>query len=333
MDQSKRNILYDVCSFAMLGLGVANILYCLFLKLENYNYYIIASIAIISVLLSVISLKLDCTEETYFNRMVEGITIKNLKEFGLNFFNLTMLLFSFLLFLYPLSEFILWVLSTIFPKLWSDTYSVNWITDFAIKYLPYSFHPNCGTFSFFMVNLICFLVAAKIIGDEHIYIGGCLGAVLLYSFFDEQFFDKFADIAELIGIFAIFGVIAYGIITGAGNSTVPITKNTNNSNQAHKLEQRKQNVLIKNDQNSTKKSCEKSSTQNTQKQNNKAEILEAYQHGKNVVVLGENKRHLFPDKSGILMGWTSSSVTIKKGRYIYTYDTKGHQISGHQVDF
>lgn len=55
-------------------------------------------------------------------------------------------------------------------------------------------------------------------------------------------------------------------------------------------------------------------------------IMLAQERGSFVYVYDENNRHLFT-KSGELHGYTSNSVTVKRGSVLYTYNEKGLQIS------
>lgn len=65
-----------------------------------------------------------------------------------------------ILFLYPLSELIIWIIAHVFPLIWSNHFSTADVTDFATKYLPYAYHPNIKWFSHFAMNVMCFFVAS-----------------------------------------------------------------------------------------------------------------------------------------------------------------------------
>lgn len=59
-------------------------------------------------------------------------------------------------------------------------------------------------------------------------------------------------------------------------------------------------------------------------------IVTAVQKGNIVYVYGTGNRVLF-SQSGELHGYTSSSVSVKKGNMIYTYNERGSTISSHHV--
>ncbi len=61
------------------------------------------------------------------------------------------------------------------------------------------------------------------------------------------------------------------------------------------------------------------------------EILTAVQQGSNVYVYNEKKQQIFYRFAGIgpsdgLKGYTSNTVSIQRGHYIYTYNQEGCQI-------
>ena len=55
-------------------------------------------------------------------------------------------------------------------------------------------------------------------------------------------------------------------------------------------------------------------------------IETAVQRGNNVYAYGKGNRQLFV-KSGELHGYTSTTVNIRRGKYIYVYDERGMQKS------
>lgn len=57
-------------------------------------------------------------------------------------------------------------------------------------------------------------------------------------------------------------------------------------------------------------------------------ITAAVQRGAFVHVFGENNRPLFT-QNGELAGYTSSTVSIRRSRYIYVFNEKGVQIGSH----
>lgn len=59
-------------------------------------------------------------------------------------------------------------------------------------------------------------------------------------------------------------------------------------------------------------------------------IVTAVQKGKLVYVYGVGNRVLF-SQYGELHGYTSGSVSVKKGNLIYTYNERGVVISSHHV--
>lgn len=59
-------------------------------------------------------------------------------------------------------------------------------------------------------------------------------------------------------------------------------------------------------------------------------IVTAVQKGKLVYVYGAGNRVLF-SQYGELHGYTSSSVSVKKGNLIYTYNERGVVISTHHA--
>lgn len=54
-------------------------------------------------------------------------------------------------------------------------------------------------------------------------------------------------------------------------------------------------------------------------------IASAKQSGNSVYVYNEKGNHLFT-KSGTLVGFTSSTVTIQNGSALYTYDERGNHL-------
>lgn len=59
-------------------------------------------------------------------------------------------------------------------------------------------------------------------------------------------------------------------------------------------------------------------------------ITVAVQRGSYVYVYGEGNKHLF-SKDGTLYGYTSTTVSVRRGNVVYTYDTRGIQISSRFV--
>lgn len=59
-------------------------------------------------------------------------------------------------------------------------------------------------------------------------------------------------------------------------------------------------------------------------------ISVAVQKGKTVYVYNERNSQLY-SKSGELVGYTGSTVNVKRGSFIHTYDEKGRQISSRPV--
>ncbi len=59
-------------------------------------------------------------------------------------------------------------------------------------------------------------------------------------------------------------------------------------------------------------------------------IETAIQRGKYVYVYG-NGNHLLFSRFGELYGFTSTTVSVKNGKYVYTYDARGSQKSSHFV--
>ncbi len=59
-------------------------------------------------------------------------------------------------------------------------------------------------------------------------------------------------------------------------------------------------------------------------------ITVAVQKGSYVYVYGEGNKHLF-SREGTLYGFTSTTVSVRRGNTIFTYDNKGCQISSHLV--
>ncbi len=330
---NKDRVLYDCINFSILAICLFCLSYCVIVKIENYSFPLLGNLFLSVVSLYFISSKFEITERTYFSKVTDILTMDNIKTFIAGFCNFSAFVLCFLLFLYPMFEFILWILSTFFPKLWPNTYSANWITDFAIKYLPYSFHPNCDKFSFFMANFIILILGAKLVEDEHFYIGSFLGGVLLYSFFDEQLFDLITGFAGFIGAVTI-SIVILALMVGAGSSGGSTSTHATSSESSNKgfTKAVNNNTLqthIINDSHNNYRQQQRNNykQENKKPQTKEREIACAYQHGNNVVVVDSKNSRLFPDKSGILMGYTNSSVSIKKGRFLYTYDTKGHTIS------
>lgn len=57
-------------------------------------------------------------------------------------------------------------------------------------------------------------------------------------------------------------------------------------------------------------------------------IETAIQKGSYVYVYGQGNRSLF-SCPGELHGFTSATVSVRRGSYVYTYDARGHVISSH----
>jgi len=56
-------------------------------------------------------------------------------------------------------------------------------------------------------------------------------------------------------------------------------------------------------------------------------IITAVQRGPSIHVIGENGNVLFAVTGGTLVGYTSNSVSIKRGISVTTYNEKGSAIS------
>jgi hypothetical protein len=256
----------------------------------------------VSILLCIIASKFHPKQNSKFDELTNAISIEVIKQTLKTIFAFLYLSLFWLLFLYPLLEFILWILSTFFPKWWPEIYSVNWITDFAIKYLPYSFHPNCTPFAFFMTNFLCLLIFSKIATGGYYYLGGFLGGILFYSFFDEQLFDGIATFAGLIGAIVILVLILFVLAAGGDSSSSSCSSSFSDTTPKSSS-----NV-------NSPSNCERKTTQKI--------IGCATQQASSVCVYDENGRILF-SKYGELYGFTSSTVSISNGKTVYVYDANG----------
>lgn len=298
----KNSILYDVISFSIITICLSSILYCLIVRVENYCYPLLIGFMFVSILLCIIASKFHSKRNSKFDELTNAISIEVIKQTLKTIFAYLYLSLFWLLFLYPLLEFIFWILSTFFPKWWPEIYSVNWITDFAIKYLPYSFHPNCTPFAFFMTNFLCLLIFSKIATGGYYYLGGFLGGILFYSFFDEQLFDGIATFAGLIGAIVILVLILFVLAAGGGSSSSSCSSSFSDTTPKSSS-----NVNFPSN-------CERKTTQKI--------IGCATQQASSVCVYDENGRILF-SKYGELYGFTSSTVSISNGKTVYVYDANG----------
>ena len=301
-ETDKNSILYDVISFSIIIICLSSILYCLIVRVENYYYPLLIGFMFVSILLCIIASKFHPKRNSKFDELTNAISIEVIKQTLKTIFAFLYLSLFWLLFLYPLLEFILWILSTFFPKWWPEIYSVNWITDFAIKYLPYSFHPNCTPFAFFMTNFLCLLIFSKIATGGYYYLGGFLGGILFYSFFDEQLFDSIATFAGLIGAIVILVLILFVLAAGGGSSSSSCSSSFSDTTPKSSS-----NV-------NSPSNCERKTTQKI--------IGCATQQASSVCVYDENGRILF-SKYGELYGFTSSTVSISNGKTVYVYDANG----------
>lgn len=301
-ETDKNSILYDVISFSIIIICLSSILYCLIVRVENYYYPLLIGFMFVSILLCIIASKFHPKRNSKFDELTNAISIEVIKQTLKTIFAFLYLSLFWLLFLYPLLEFILWILSTFFPKWWPEIYSVNWITDFAIKYLPYSFHPNCTPFAFFMTNFLCLLIFSKIATGGYYYLGGFLGGILFYSFFDEQLFDGIATFAGLIGAIVILVLILFVLAAGGGSSSSSCSSSFSDTTPKSSS-----NV-------NSPSNCERKTTQKI--------IGCATQQASSVCVYDENGRILF-SKYGELYGFTSSTVSISNGKTVYVYDANG----------
>lgn len=301
-ETDKNSILYDVISFSIIIICLSSILYCLIVRVENYYYPLLIGFMFVSILLCIIASKFHPKRNSKFDELTNAISIEVIKQTLKTIFAFLYLSLFWLLFLYPLLEFILWILSTFFPKWWPEIYSVNWITDFAIKYLPYSFHPNCTPFAFFMTNFLCLLIFSKIATGGYYYLGGFLGGILFYSFFDEQLFDGIATFAGLIGAIVILVLILFVLAAGGGSSSSSCSSSFSDTTPKSSS-----NV-------NSPSNCERKTTQKI--------IGCATQQASLVCVYDENGRILF-SKYGELYGFTSSTVSISNGKIVYVYDANG----------
>lgn len=301
-ETDKNSILYDVISFSIIIICLSSILYCLIVRVENYYYPLLIGFMFVSILLCIIASKFHPKRNSKFDELTNAISIEVIKQTLKTIFAFLYLSLFWLLFLYPLLEFILWILSTFFPKWWPEIYSVNWITDFAIKYLPYSFHPNCTPFAFFMTNFLCLLIFSKIATGGYYYLGGFLGGILFYSFFDEQLFDGIATFAGLIGAIVILVLILFVLAAGGGSSSSSCSSSFSDTTPKSSS-----NV-------NSPSNCERKTTQKI--------IGCATQQASSVCVYDENGRILF-SKYGELYGFTSSTVSISNGKTVYVYGANG----------
>lgn len=301
-ETDKNSILYDVISFSIIIICLSSILYCLIVRVENYYYPLLIGFMFVSILLCIIASKFHPKRNSKFDELTNAISIEVIKQTLKTIFAFLYLSLFWLLFLYPLLEFILWILSTFFPKWWPEIYSVNWITDFAIKYLPYSFHPNCTPFAFFMTNFLCLLIFSKIATGGYYYLGGFLGGILFYSYFDEQLFDGIATFAGLIGAIVILVLILFVLAAGGGSSSSSCSSSFSDTTPKSSS-----NV-------NSPSNCERKTTQKI--------IGCATQQASSVCVYDENGRILF-SKYGELYGFTSSTVSISNGKTVYVYDANG----------
>lgn len=300
MDKEKENLLYDLINFSVVGICLINIIYCIFVKLEDYNMYFFLTSIILVFSLLYGSSKITPTEESRFNIFAEIITIDNIKYLIGNIFYYISTFLTFLLIIYPFTELILWILSTFFPKWWPNTYSVNWITDFATKYLPYSFHPNCTPFAFFMTNFLLLILFYKVgeiaFEDDNIHFGGIVGLILLYSFYDEQFFDMITHIAWMIGCIGIAIILLMGM---AGNSG----ENSNNGTS--------ENI-----------------SGYTEKSKQKRAIAYCEEYGNSVHVCRDDGSSF--NLCGKLVSYSSLSVSVDMGGdWIGVFGVEGHRINAY----
>ncbi len=68
----------------------------------------------------------------------------------------------YIIMLYPVTELLLWTCAHIVPLL-TDKMTLTSVSDFAVKYLPYAYHPDCKWYSHFATNIIYVSMAWYII--------------------------------------------------------------------------------------------------------------------------------------------------------------------------
>ena len=140
-----------------------------------------------------------------------------LKNFQSWFENYLLCIPILVLFLYPVSELILWIIAHVFPMIWSDKFSVAGITDFATKYLLYAYHPNINWFQHLSINMISigsfgYLLFQYIDDSKNkiiLIIGNILAFGLIYAMFVPAVFDTIGRLsAWLIGIGIFTAILA-----------------------------------------------------------------------------------------------------------------------------
>ena len=128
--------------------------------------------------------------------------------------NTLLLLPMCLVILYPISEFIMWILSYIAPIIWNDTISAVKITDFAIKYLPYAYHPDCNWFMYLSVNFCVAVIFTAFSIEFHsskskfiAVSGNILALGFLFIMFSQKAFNILAMIsAAVVGLSLLYAV-------------------------------------------------------------------------------------------------------------------------------
>ena len=319
MNSGTKNILYDICNFSMIGLCFFAIIYCLFVKIEDYNYFLLLTILISAIGLGLGSDKLKMNSLTKFSKLSQTITFNVIKETidcSLTFISFVLI---FLVVLYPITEFIHYIM-TWFPVFWPDKFQSHWITNFAVKYLPYAFHPNCSGFSFFIVNIFMLMVAGFVLNLKNFFLYAITGLTFIYALFDEQFFDWITD------TFFWFTIVAF-ILVGLYEAGKNGNFSTSGSFSAGSVNNAASNNTYKSYSSSTEHITQMNQNNITNSSNTKQKerfIGSVVQNGNSVLVYDEKGSLLF-SRQGILKGYTATTISVKinGSNNILTYSNKG----------
>ena len=111
--------------------------------------------------------------------------------------------------IYPISELVLWILGHI-----GSMFSIEQITDFAVKSLPYGYHPNCNWFLYLSVNLSYLLIGAicsmYFFSAKNKWVSITTDIValsLLVVLFVPKIFDIFSIISAVLVVLSIIALI------------------------------------------------------------------------------------------------------------------------------
>lgn len=200
LDEKKTNIIYDISNFSMIFLFICCIGYCMFVPFANYNWIILFSTLCCALIFFALAhtTQIIATETKFSkvsNYLIENINYGNTYIFIKNATKLILKGLKYLIGIYPIMYLLC---AFVIPH------------DFVLKYYPYCFHSNCSWLGSVVFSIFCMVILFCLFKFKIKYIGEILGAVLLYTLFDEQLYDSVVKICETIG--AAIMIITFVIV-------------------------------------------------------------------------------------------------------------------------